>query len=432
MSAIFGFLLAAVLFWHFNRRTRYYRRRYGLGNESPAPSFEGSAGGGGPISWQAQWERHWAERFREQEERRERFRHPGRRRHRRRRSGRPTPGESVERSETSEEAILRRARRRARAEYAFYTHLTGYLSVIAMLALINFFTTAYPWFLWPALGWGIGILSHYMAVFGSRTLEDRYFYPAVEREVRRETMAARTEKRASIDELSASIAHEIRNPIAAAKSLVQQMGEDPRSLENVEYASVALEELDRVESSISHLLKYAREEDLEFDRVKLADVLDRALAEMRAKFEAGHVAVARNYIGGPTLVADGSKLQQVFVNILDNAIDSFADEKEERRIDLHIDGELPGRVRVRVRDNGGGIPEEKIERIFNPFFTTKETGTGLGLTGCRRIARELGGDLRLYPRARGGARAVLWLPRADALPNTAQAVDGDVCPASSC
>lgn len=410
MSAIFGFLLAAVLFWHFNRRTRYYRRRYGLGNESPAPSFEGSAGGGGPISWQAQWERHWAERFREQEERRERFRHPGRRRHRRRRSGRPTPGESVERSETSEEAILRRARRRARAEYAFYTHLTGYLSVIAMLALINFFTTAYPWFLWPALGWGIGILSHYMAVFGSRTLEDRYFYPAVEREVRRETMAARTEKRASIDELSASIAHEIRNPIAAAKSLVQQMGEDPRSLENVEYASVALEELDRVESSISHLLKYAREEDLEFDRVKLADVLDRALAEMRAKFEAGHVAVARNYIGGPTLVADGSKLQQVFVNILDNAIDSFADEKEERRIDLHIDGELPGRVRVRVRDNGGGIPEEKIERIFNPFFTTKETGTGLGMAISKKIVEAHEGRIDVLSQEGQGTEFLVILP----------------------
>ena len=67
--------------------------------------------------------------------------------------------------------------------------------------------------------------------------------------MRRETVSVRTEKQASIDELSATIAHEIRNPIAAAKSLVQQMGEDPRSVENVEYANVALEELDRVEKT---------------------------------------------------------------------------------------------------------------------------------------------------------------------------------------
>ena len=70
-----------------------------------------------------------------------------------------------------------------------------------------------------------------------------------------------SEKQASIDELSSTIAHEIRNPIAAAKSLVQQMGEDPTSPENVEYGKVALEELERVERSISHLLKYAKEED---------------------------------------------------------------------------------------------------------------------------------------------------------------------------
>ena len=131
----------------------------------------------------------------------------------------------------------------------------SYLGVMAFLALINLFTTSYPWFLWPALGWGIGLFSHYMAVFGSRMMRERYFEPAVEREVRREKVVMHTEKQASIDELSATIAHEIRNPIAAAKSLVQQMGEDPTSVENVEYAKVALEELDRVERRISHLLQ---------------------------------------------------------------------------------------------------------------------------------------------------------------------------------
>src|SRR5207245_7641377 len=114
--------------------------------------------------------------------------------------------------------------------------------------------------------------SHYMAVFGSRLLRERYFEPAIEREVRREKMVMHTEKQASIDELSSTIAHEIRNPIAAAKSLVQQMGEDPVSVENVEYAKVALEELDRVEHRVSHLLKYAKEADLRFALGNLATV----------------------------------------------------------------------------------------------------------------------------------------------------------------
>ena len=431
MAAILGFILALVLFNHFKRQTRHYRRRYDIdddgASESPrvsrdrrgrrhgqaapcaAPWDRDDDGSSREASWGEEWERQWADKFRRQEERRERYRarHTRRKEKRKNRKDRKR-GEEV--LDTSEEAILRRAKKRANAELGFYSHLTSYLSVMAMLALINIFTTRYPWFLWPAMGWGIGIFSHYMAVFGSRTLQDRYFYPAVEREVRRETMAARTDKQASIDELSASIAHEIRNPIAAAKSLVQQMGEDPRSIENVEYAGVALDELDRVERSISHLLKYAKEEDIEFAQVNLAGVVDSSLSEMRAKLDAANVAVARNYIGGPTLIADGEKLRQVFTNILDNAIDSFPDEGDEKRIDLHIENGIPKRVRVRVRDNGNGIPPEKIDRIFNPFFTTKESGTGLGMAISKKIVEAHEGKIDVISEESRGTEFVVTLP----------------------
>src|SRR5207249_11633200 len=138
-------------------------------------------------------------------------------------------GQGAERAKSlcREEEALRRARRRAGAQAGFYAHLMSYLGVIPFLALINLFTTRYPWFIWPAFGWGIGLFSHWMAVFGLHLVRERYFDPAVERELRRERATMQTEMLASIDELSSSIAHEIRNPIAAAKSLVQQMGEDP-------------------------------------------------------------------------------------------------------------------------------------------------------------------------------------------------------------
>ncbi|MEW6269164.1 MAG: ATP-binding protein, partial [Thermodesulfobacteriota bacterium] len=312
--------------------------------------------------------------------------------------------------DSSEAAILRRARRRAAAEVSFYAHLMSYLGVMAFLALINILTTRYPWFLWPALGWGVGLFAHYMAVFGSRTLKERYFYPAVEREVRRETASVRTEKQASIDELSATIAHEIRNPIAAAKSLVQQMGEDPRSVENVEYANVALEELDRVEKSISHLLRYAKEEDLKFAPTNLAGVVDAALTELRAKLDAAQVSVARNYIGGPTIVGDAEKLRQVFANIFDNAIDALAPVEHERKVDLFIENGLPNRARVRIRDNGVGIPAEKIDRIFNPFFTTKEKGTGLGMAISKKIVEAHEGAIDVRSEPTRGTEFVVTLP----------------------
>jgi len=230
----FGFLMAAFLFCHFNRRLRHYRRRIGDGD---------TCGDGWNRQWGEQWQRHARRAARRAAREATRW-------------GRQAaePAKSL----SPEEEALRRARRRAGAQAGFYAHLMSYLGVIAFLALINLFTTRYPWFIWPAFGWGIGLFSHWMAVFGSHLVRERYFDPAVERELRRERATMQTEKQASIDELSSSIAHEIRNPIAAAKSLVQQMGEDPTSVENVEYAKVALEELERVEHRVSHLLKYAK------------------------------------------------------------------------------------------------------------------------------------------------------------------------------
>jgi signal transduction histidine kinase len=281
--------------------------------------------------------------------------------------------------------------------------------VMAFLALINLFTTWYPWFLWPALGWGVGLFAHYMAVFGSRRLKERYFDPTIEREVRREKEAMQTEKQADISDLTSTIAHEIRNPIAAAKSLVQQMGEDPASAENVEYAKVAIDELDRVERRISHLLKYAKEEDYRFERVNLASVVDASLTQMKAKLDAAKVAAVRNYIAGPTVDADAEKLRGVFVNIIDNAIDAFAGVVEERRIDLFI--ENGGRqATVRIRDNGTGIPPERLDRIFNPFFTTKEKGTGLGMAIAKKIVEAHTGTIDARSAVGRGTEFQVTLP----------------------
>ena len=209
----------------------------------------------------------------------------------------------------AERQTYERARKRAQAEAGFFMHLMWYGIIIGFLFIINLMTGGfggYPWFIWPALGWGFGVVSHFAAVYGWRWVHQRVFDPAIAREVQREVLQEkeqlRTEKQASLDELTATFAHEIRNPIAAAKSLVQQMGEDPTSHENVEYAKVALDELARVERSVSHLLKYAKEEDYKFENVNLAWVVDGALTQMRSKLEANSVLVSRAYLSGPTCV----------------------------------------------------------------------------------------------------------------------------------
>src|SRR5262249_43778913 len=283
--AFIVFVLALMFFHHVKRRLRAAHRdaidwadRHD--DDHDRPPWEHWR-----TDWRrqwAEWNRHWAEQaqchgdrhadwHRKWAAKMERHAERDRRRQERRarRHGRDEPGPPP-----ATQDPLAPAPRRAGPETGFYVHFVTYLGVIGLLALINLMTTWYPWFLWPALGWGFGLFSHWMGVFGSRALKERYFDPAVERELQREKAVMQTEKQASLAELSSTIAHEIRNPIAAAKSLVQQMGEDPQSVENVEYAKVALDELDRVERRIAHLLKFAKEEDYVMAPANLAAVVD--------------------------------------------------------------------------------------------------------------------------------------------------------------
>jgi len=396
--AILGLIIAVVLFLHFKRQRRRYRARYHLDDMTSLGS------GCGPADWKSERE-HWRQMAREHKRQwkheRERWKDAAREWKR---------GNFIPPKRDPEQQALRRAKLRAAAEAGFYLHLMWYLGVIALLALINLMTTGYPWFLWPAMGWGVGLFAHFMAVFGSHFVKERFFDPVVEREVRREKQAMTSEKQASIEEISATIAHEIRNPIAAAKSLVQQMGEDPHSVENVEYAKVAIDELDRVERRVSHLLKYAKEEDYAFAHVNVAGVVDAALTQLKSRIDAAKVQVARNYIAGPTVWADAEKLQQVFSNIIDNAIDAMEAVSETRRIDLFIENGTPKTVTVRVRDNGCGIPEAKLAKIFNPFFTTKDKGTGLGMAIAKKIVDAHQGQLGVDSAEGRGTEFRVTLP----------------------
>jgi signal transduction histidine kinase len=330
------------------------------------------------------------------------------------------PNEEPRFKSDEERRAYEQARRQASREAGFYVHLMWYGIVIGFLFLLNIFSTPSGpwWWIWPALGWGFGIASHFAGVFGWEVIRQRVFEPAIQREVREEVTKEKevmaTEKQASLDELTASFAHEIRNPIAAAKSLVQQMGEDPTSQENVEYAKVALDELQRVEKSVSHLLKYAKEEDYNFDNFNLAAILDASLTQMRAKLESKNVSISRNYIGGPTVRADADKLRQVFTNIIDNAIDAMESNTGERHLDIAIRGAYPGMATVTIRDNGCGIPEDKLGKIFNPFYTTKQTGTGLGMGIAKKVVDSHRGKIDVSSRVGEGTELSISIPLADA------------------
>ncbi len=237
------------------------------------------------------------------------------------------------------------------------------------------------------------------------------------------------DRRGMLGELAASIAHDLRNPLTIVKGTAESLCRKPRTAAEVaEHTDVIRRNIEKADETIESLIDLARPTRTETQELDAQRALDEVADLLRV--EARRRGVTITLPRGPRAIvfADRTLLAQVLMNLALNAV-----EATRGGGDVRLRAEPRGAyVAVSVEDRGCGLTREVRRELFQPFFTTKETGTGLGLTGCRRIARELGGDLRLYPRARGGARAGLWLPRADALPNTAQAVDGDVCPASSC
>jgi signal transduction histidine kinase len=315
---------------------------------------------------------------------------------------------------TPEEEAYREARRAAEHKIAFYRHSVTYFFVILFLLFVTrspFVATV------VGLGWGIGLASHFFQVILAPGLRQKWVRDEVERQVARtvsrQRVALEDEKLRSLEELSASIAHEIRNPITAAKSLVQQLGEDPSSSENVEYANIALQELDRVEKSISHLLRYAREEEMHPRQMKLVDAVESALETLRERLLASGVKVRRDFDVPGELVGDTEQLRRVFINLVGNALDAFAEAKiQSPSLVIAIGENLGGsEIWARVKDNGPGMDPDTQSRIFKPFFTSKANGTGLGLAITRKLIDAHGGSIEVTSAPGQGSEFTLHFPR---------------------
>jgi signal transduction histidine kinase len=362
------------------------------------------------LAWSAEMREDWEEFEGSREGRRER-RRQAREQRREKREARREGGRRE--PPRREEAAYRLARRRANLKLSFLTHLVTYASVCFFLLMVAGFRAAFV----VALAWGIGLVLHYFGALVAPDLRRRLIDREVSREV--ETTAPRERRTLedrharSLEQLSAQVAHEIRNPITAAKSLVQQMGEDPASRENVAYANVALEELDRVERSISHLLKYAREEELHLTELNVSSVVDSALETFRDRLGRLGVKVTRDHDGGGMMAGDPEQLRRVLINLIGNALDALESAgTRDPRIEVATGEDLAGReVWLRVRDNGPGMDAQALERIFSPFYSSKTSGTGLGLAISKKVVDAHGGSIEARSTPGGGAEFLLTFPK---------------------
>ena len=311
---------------------------------------------------------------------------------------------------TPEERAYRDARARVNLRISVVVHAISYACVLALILVVS---RSVRVMLIVGLAWGVGLATHYFLAVVVPEWRRRWIHQEVGRQVEhgvsRQRRAIEDRTVRSLEDLSASIAHEIRNPITAAKSLVQQMGEDPVSQGNIEYAGVALEELDRVERSISHLLRFARDEELHFEPLEIADVVDSALETFRDRIGVLGVEVEREIDSRGLMRGDGEKLRRVVINLIGNALDAMEDGSvREPRLEIASGENLAGtEVWLRIRDNGPGMEPGTLGKIFSPFYTTKDHGTGLGLALSKKVVDAHGATLEVRSAPGEGSEFLL-------------------------
>lgn len=199
-----------------------------------------------------------------------------------------------------------------------------------------------------------------------------------------------SEKLAALGYLSAGMAHEIRNPLNSIALFVQLMRQNTRDPDQLEYQSKILKEIERVDSIIRKLLDASRRTRTISSDVQLNHVIDTALEAFAPQIETKKILVERHYHVTPSPIkADPAELEQIFTNLFLNALDVMS---QGGRLTIDI-SENNRRVTVRIGDSGGGIPQEILPNIFEPFFSTKVCGTGMGLPVAQRIAHIYEGSM---------------------------------------
>ena len=219
---------------------------------------------------------------------------------------------------------------------------------------------------------------------------------------------------ATIGQIAAGTAHEIRNPLTAIKGFLQVIGhkmkENGQQKEHG-YIDIMLREISRISSLVGEFLMLSKPRHLNVQSVNVTKVFNDILPIIKneALLYNIDVVIKRQLTTIPMVEADGELLKQVFLNVSKNAIESMKDGGLLTiRLKTH---EKRKYVIVEIKDTGPGIPSQVLKKIYEPFFTTKENGTGLGLPICRQILREIDGDIKIESKD-SGTKVQVYLPLA--------------------
>lgn len=234
----------------------------------------------------------------------------------------------------------------------------------------------------------------------------------VSHQIALEEQIRQSDRLKTIGQIAAGTAHEIRNPLTAMKGFMQLLNKTlaERSMgREQEYINIVLSEIERVNELVGEFLLLSKPREAKYSPVRIGKVVQEILPMIKNEALLHNVTVKHERGEGlAPVVADKELLKQVFLNLGKNAIEAMHGGGT-LTIREYGDPERPDKLAVEVRDTGTGIPAEVLEKVFEPFYTTKQQGTGLGLSICQRIVHDLGGRIEAGSDE-GGTTFTVWLP----------------------
>ncbi len=222
------------------------------------------------------------------------------------------------------------------------------------------------------------------------------------------THLLQAEKLSSIGQISAGLAHELKNPIATLKMLFQAFQEKPDMTK--EDAHIIHNEIEKIDTILTRFLGFLRQKDLKPSEIRINDLIDQVLSLATFDIRSSGIEVRRDLLETlPAVQGDRSLLEQVFLNLVLNAVQAMPGGGE-LRVSGKNDEDF---IEVMIWDRGGGIPRNVRSKVFEPFFTTKEKGTGLGLSIAYNIVKSHGGALYFNSSERSGTVFTVRLPKGE-------------------
>ncbi|MBF0708946.1 PAS domain S-box protein [Alkalihalobacillus hwajinpoensis] len=242
------------------------------------------------------------------------------------------------------------------------------------------------------------------------TIKDKTFRKQSEERLLKtnEALAVKSEKLASAAQLAAGIAHEVRNPLTSVKGFLQLLEKKESTMP---YFEIIFSEISRIELVLSELLTLAKPHSTLFTNVEMKGLLKQVSTLIESNALLNDVTLQTSFGDEEAVVfANPNQMKQVCINLMKNAIEAMSHMEQSKYLHLSMDVQEMF-ISVRITDNGAGISKEDIDRLGEPFFTTKESGTGLGLSVCLKIIEQHGGELLIESEEGRGSTFEMKLPR---------------------